>query len=332
MTDYPLWSVNKYRTAIYSFEVNNMSRLTDNLQILKSFSDATAELVHRLEPSIVNVNSSMTTGTGVVLNPEGYIVTCNHVLGRSASVKIGSAGKFSEAKTVGVDPYSDLALLKTEQRGLKPIETGNSDQLSLGQFVLALANPFNRQTSVTTGIITNVGATLRGWRGTAMENVIATDAKLNPGFSGGPLVDATGRMIGVNTAYVWSRGIAIPVNKVKSTIDRLMNGGKIKRAYLGIISTTVPIPADIANQIGINQDAGVMIFSVEPNSPAKKAGLVMGDVILKFNETPVTNFYDLPGLLTEEVVQRKAKLNILRGEELIELAVVPSLAKGDADE
>jgi S1-C subfamily serine protease len=332
VTDFLLSSVNKYNAAIFYSEVKNMSRSIDNLQVLKSISDATAELVHKLEPSVVNVNSTMTTGTGVVLNSQGYVVTCNHVLGRSASVKIGSGGKLFEAKTIGVDPYSDIALLRTEQKDLKPIEIGNYDQLSPGQFVLALANPFNRQTSVTTGIITNVGATLRGWRGTAMENVIATDARLNPGFSGGPLVDASGKMIGINTAYVWSRGIAIPVNKVKNTTDRLVNGGKIKRAYLGIISTTVPIPEDIASQTGISQDAGVMVFSVEPNSPAKKAGLVMGDVILKFNDAPVTNFYDLPGLLTEDVVQKKAKLHILRGEELIELTIVPSLAKGEADE
>jgi S1-C subfamily serine protease len=179
-----------------------MSQSINPLQLLKSFSDATAELVRRLAPSIVNVNSTMTTGTGVVVNSDGYIVTCHHVLGRSASIKIGSEEKTFEGRTVGVDPYSDIALLKTEQKDLKPLEIGDSDKLSPGQFVLALANPFNRQPTVTTGIITSIGATLRGWRGTAMENVIATDAKLNPGFSGGPLVDASGRMIGLNTAYV----------------------------------------------------------------------------------------------------------------------------------
>lgn len=309
-----------------------MSEAISNLQVLKSISDATTELVSKLAPSVVNVNSTMTRGTGVVLNSEGYIVTCNHVLGRSASVKIGSEGRFFEAKTVGVDPYSDIALLRTEQGDLKPMEIGDSDKASPGQFVLALANPFNRQPSVTTGIITNVGSTLRGWRGTAMENVIVTDAKLNPGFSGGPLVDASGRMIGLNTAYVWSRGIAIPMNKVKSVTDRLMNGGKIKRAYLGIVSNTVPIPQDTANQTGIKQEAGIMVFSVEPDSPAKKAGLAMGDVIVKFNENPVANFYDLPRLLTEDIVGKKTKISILRGEKLMELTAIPSLVESEGDE
>jgi S1-C subfamily serine protease len=332
VTDFPSWSVNKYHVAICASEVNNVNESTNSLQVLKSLSDATAELVRKLAPSIVNVSSTMTRGTGVVLNSDGYIVTCHHVLGRNASIKAGSDGKTFEARTVGVDPYSDLALLKTEEKDLKPLEIGDSDTLSPGQFVLALANPFNRQPTVTTGIVTNVGATLRGWRGTAMENVIATDAKLNPGFSGGPLVDASGRMIGLNTAYVWSRGIAIPVNKVKMVTDRLMSGGVIKRAYLGIVSHTIPIPQEIAGQTHINQDAGVMVFSVEPGSPAKKAGLAMGDVIVKFNNQPVASFYDLPQLLTENIAGKKTTLSILRGEKLLELAVIPSLVEGEEDE
>ena len=309
-----------------------MSQSINPLQLLKSLSDATAGLVRRLAPSIVNVNSTMTSGTGVVVNSDGYVVTCHHVLGRSASIKIGSGEKIFEARTVGVDPYSDIALLKTEQKALKPIEIGDSDRLSPGQFVLALANPFNRQPTVTTGIITSIGATLRGWRGTAMENVIATDAKLNPGFSGGPLVDASGRMIGLNTAYVWSRGIAIPSNKVKNIADLLMSGGKIKRAYLGIVSNTVPIPLETAKQTHISQDAGVMVFSVEPGSPAKKGGLAMGDVIVKFNDRSVANFYDLPQLLTENLAGKNIKLSILRGEKLMELTVIPSLVESEDDE
>jgi S1-C subfamily serine protease len=271
----------------------------------------------------------MTRGTGIVFRPDGYIVTCNHVLGRSASVRIGLGEKILEAKTVGVDPYSDIALLKTEQKGLKAIELGDSEKLNTGQFVLALANPFNRQLSAASGIITSVGSTLRGWRGTAMENVIATDARLNPGFSGGPLVDVSGKMIGLNAAYVWSRGIAIPINKVRDTVERLMTAGKIKRAYLGIVSDTVSIPEEVESQVHIDQNTGVMVFSVEPGTPAKKAGLTMGDVIVKFNEKPVTSFYDLPRLLADDVIGRKTKLSILRGEKLVEITIVPTAAEDE---
>jgi S1-C subfamily serine protease len=271
----------------------------------------------------------MTRGTGIVFRPDGYIVTCNHVLGRSASVRIGLGEKILEAKTVGVDPYSDIALLKTEQKGLKAIELGDSEKLNTGQFVLALANPFNRQLSATSGIITSVGSTLRGWRGTAMENVIATDARLNPGFSGGPLVDVSGKMIGLNAAYVWSRGIAIPINKVRDTVERLMTTGKIKRAYLGIVADTVSIPEEVESQVHIDQNTGVMVFSVEPGTPAKKAGLTMGDVIVRFNEKPVTSFYDLPRLLADDVIGRKTKLSILRGEKLVEITIIPTAAEDE---
>jgi S1-C subfamily serine protease len=302
------------------------------LQILKSLSDATSELVKKLAPSVVSVNSRMTRGTGVVLTAEGYIVTCNHVLGRSADVRIGQGEKSFQAKLVGSDPYSDVALLKSEEGKFQPAEFGDSDKLNTGQFVLALANPFNKQATATTGIITNASATLRGWRGTAMENVVATDARLNPGFSGGPLIDVSGKVIGLNTAYVWSRGIAIPSNRVKSITDRLMTGGKLKRAYLGIVSDTVLIPQEIASQAGVNQDSGVMVFQVEQGAPAKKAGLTMGDVIVKFNEKPVTTFYDLPGLLNEDIIGKKTTLTIIREERLVQLTITPTVAESEEDD
>ena len=165
-----------------------------------------------------------------------------------------------------------------------------------------------------------------------MENVIATDARLNPGFSGGPLVDVIGKVIGLNTAYVWSRGIAIPANKVKSIADRLMTGGRLRRAYLGIVSDTVSIPQEIASQASINQDSGVMVFQVEQGAPARKAGLTMGDVIVKFNDKPVTTFYDLPGLLTEDVIGKKTTLTILREEKLMQLTITPTVAESEEDD
>jgi S1-C subfamily serine protease len=165
-----------------------------------------------------------------------------------------------------------------------------------------------------------------------MENVIATDAKLNPGFSGGPLIDASGKMIGMNSAYVWSRGIAIPTNKIKTITDRLLHGGQIKRAYLGIISNTVTIPQELAEQADIDQETGVMVFSVERGSPARQAGLAMGDVIVKFNGKPVTDFYDLPALLTDEVVEKPTTITILRGEKLTTFTITPKEAKGENDD
>jgi serine protease Do len=310
-----------------------MTQLVNPLEVLKSISDATTALVQKLAQSVVSVNSQMSHGTGVVLNKEGYIVTCNHVLAGCNTVKIGNGGKTYEARVVGTDPYNDVALLKTDLGNFKPMELGDSAKLSTGQFVLAVANPFNRQQpTATTGIITNPDATLRHLRGTAMENAIATDARLNPGFSGSPLVDAQGKMIGMNVSYVWSRGIAIPINKIKTVTDRLMQGGRIKRAYLGIVSNTVAIPQELAEQADIEQETGVMIFSVERGSPARKAGLIMGDVIVKFNGKPVTDFYDLPRLLADDVIGKETEISVLRGEKLMTLTVTPSEAEGENDE
>ncbi len=310
-----------------------MSQLTNPLEVLKSLSEATSMLIKKTSESVVSVKAQMSHGTGVVLTKDGYIVTCNHVLGGCNTIKIGQGEKTFNAKIVGTDPYNDIALLKTEKGEFTPIETGNSEKLSVGQYVFALANPFNRsQSTATTGIITNVNSTIRGWRGmTQMENVIATDAQLNPGFSGGPLVDVEGRIIGINTAYVWQRGIAIPINKVKAVAERLMTGRVTQKGYLGIIANTVAIPEEIAEQAGLEQETGVMIFSVEAGSPARKAGLAMGDVLVKFNGKPVTEFYDLPRLLAEDVINKETKLTIIRRENLIETTIVPTVHGGEEE-
>jgi serine protease Do len=310
-----------------------MSQLSNPLEVLKSISEATSMLIKKTSESVVSVKAQMSRGTGVVLTKDGYIVTCNHVLGGCNAVKIGQGEKTFNAKIVGTDPYNDLALLKAEKGEFTPIETGNSEKLSVGQYVFALANPFSRnQPTATTGIVTSVNSTIRGWRGmTQMENVIATDAQLNPGFSGGPLVDVEGRIIGINTAYVWQRGIAIPINKVKTIADRLMTGKVSQKGYLGIIANTVAIPEEIAEQAGLEQETGVMIFSVEVGSPARKAGLAMGDVLVQFNGKPVTDFYDLPKLLAEDVVGKETKLTIIRRENLIEATITPTVHGGEED-
>jgi S1-C subfamily serine protease len=310
-----------------------MSQIVNPIQVLKSLSEATSALVQKTAQSVVSINSRMSHGTGIVLDKAGYIVTCNHVLQGCSTVKIGQREKIYNARVVASDPYNDIALLKADGGAFQPAELGDSDKLNVGQFVIALANPFNRQQSTaTTGIITSVNSTIRGWRGTHMENIIATDAKLNPGFSGGPLADVDGKIIGINTAYIWQRGIAIPINKVKAIADRLMTGKPVKKGYLGVVANTVAIPQELAEQAGIEQESGVMIFSVERDAPARKAGLMMGDVILKFNGKTVTNFYDLPRLLAEDVAGKETQITILRGEKLLETTITPAAAEGENDE
>lgn len=302
-----------------------MSKSITPLEVLQSLSEATAEIVSKTSASIVTVNNRMGSGTGIIWTSDGYIVTAAHVIGRHSTVKvILEKGKSHEAQVVGRDPYTDIAVLKIENKNLKPIEVGDSDSLKPGQFVLALANPFGRQVSATQGIITGVHGTIRTWGGMTIEDTVVTDARLNPGYSGGPLIDAYGKMIGLDTAYVWNRGIAVPINTVKRIVDSLKSEGKVKRAYLGILSDTVKLPEEIATQPQVNQQGGVMIYQVEPNSPAKKAGLVMGDVILKFDEKSIENIDDLHRYLTGEIVGKPTKLQTLRGENLTELTITPN--------
>ncbi len=309
-----------------------MSQLTNPLTVLKSLSEATSSLIKKTSESVVSVKSQMSHGTGVVLSKDGYIVTCNHIISGCNTVQIGVGEKKFSAKIVGADPYNDIALLKTEKGEFTPIEMGDSEKLNVGQYVLALANPFNRhQSTATSGMVTSVNSTIRGWRGTAMENIIATDAQLNPGFSGGPLVDVEGKLIGINAAYVWQRGIAIPINKVKVITDRLMTGKVLQKGYLGIMANTVAIPEEITETTGLEQETGVMIFSVEPGSPARKAGLAMGDVLVKFNGKPVTEFYDLPRLLAQDVINKEMSLTIIRKESLIETTIIPTVHGGEED-
>ena len=187
---------------------------TEGMQLLQSFSNAVAQLAESVSPSVVNVNAGRRNGTGVVWSSDGYIVTASHVIGGSAepTVKL-SDGRELNAKVVGRDQYTDVALLKVEADRLSAIQTGSTNDVRVGQFVLALANAFGKKASATSGIVTSQSRSMRGWWGVMIEDAVVTDAKLNPGYSGGPLVDASGRMLGMNVAYFSGRGVAVSIDR-----------------------------------------------------------------------------------------------------------------------
>lgn len=322
---------------------NNNKNAESLSEILTTLSDAMVSVVENVSPSVVGVQTGrgMVSGSGVIWNNDGYIVTCHHVVKGMTRVLISSQKLGSmPAEIIGSDPYSDIALLKindtaaasSTKEKLQPIEIFETDKkeaedLKAGQIVLALANPFGEQASITQGIITSSRTSVRGWWGrNMMNNVVITDARLNPGYSGGPLVDVKGKMIGLNAFYMSSRGIAIRTSKVKKTVERLKSYGRIKRAYLGISSYPIPIPKELAKQTGvttINQDYGLIVAAVESNSPAKKAGLLMGDVILSLDGKTVENLHDVDQLLTQEIIGKEVKLVILRAEKITELTIAP---------
>jgi S1-C subfamily serine protease len=300
----------------------------EGIQLLQSFSNAVAGLAEDVSASVVNINAGRRSGTGVVWSADGLILTASHVIGRSEepTVTLGD-GKELKAKVVGRDQYTDVALLKVEADGLKAIKTGSAQDLKVGQFVLALANAMGKKASATSGIITSQNRSMRGWWGVVIENAIVSDAKLNPGYSGGPLVDAEGKMLGMNVAYFAGRGIAVSVEILKETLEKLSKDGRVKKGFLGVVVEPVELPEELAKTSGVGQDEGLMVRAVDGNSPARAAGVVIGDVVLRLGETKATDEYELHKALTGEVVGKAVSLWVLRGEKLTELKVTPGEAQ-----
>jgi len=299
---------------------------TSSVGILETFSSAVENVAETVSPSVVSVSSDGRNGTGVVWDDQGHVVTAYHVVQGLEEVEVGSnSGETFTAKVIGRDSDSDLALLKMEAK-LSPIAKGDSDSLRVGQFVMALANPYATKASATSGIITSVKRSIGGWWGAGIEEAVVTDARLNPGYSGGPLVDASGRMVALNIAYMSSRGIAVPIKKVSATVEKLASGKAVGRAYLGIVSHPIPIPEDVAKDTGIDQETGLIVLSVEGGSAAKAGGLSFGDVVLGLDENPTTGFHDLRRFLTEEKIGKTMKIKVLRGGKIEELSVTPASA------
>ncbi|HYC26796.1 MAG TPA: trypsin-like peptidase domain-containing protein [Nitrososphaerales archaeon] len=301
---------------------------TEGIQLLRSFSDAVASLAEEVSPSVVSVNAGRRSGTGIVWSADGKVVTANHVVGGMGGATVTlQDGREVEAKVVGRDPYTDIALLKVEAEGLTPIRQGNTEQLRVGEFVLALANAFGKKASATSGIVTSQRRSMRGWWGMTIENAIVTDAKLNPGYSGGPLVDASGNLLGMNVAFFAGRGVAVSVDTLKETLGKLSKDGRVKKGYLGVVVEPVELPEELAASESVGQEVGLMVREVEGGSPAKSAGVAIGDVILRLGDSRAVDEYELHRALSGEVVGKSLELAVLRGEKLTKLSITPREAE-----
>jgi S1-C subfamily serine protease len=301
---------------------------TNNTDVLAALSGAIEELARNAAPSLVSLGSEHGTGTGIVIDDQRHILTAGHVVHRQREVSVGTnEGSPLQGKVLGRNPYADLALVEATSGKLKPLKLGRSRDARVGQFVLALARTHGGSPSVTSGIITGVNRQIGGWWRFSIGNAIVTDARLNPGYSGGPLIDAKGDMIGMNVAYFSNRGIAVPMDAINKDIDRLVRGEGFKRAYLGIVSNPIQLPDELASRLNLEQRGGLMILSVEPESSAKKAGLVLGDVVVKFRDNPVNNLQDLESLLNEDAIGKEARITVLRQEQQKELTVIPSVVE-----
>src|SRR5918912_1618449 len=318
-----------------SMSEKNSSYTNNGLLFL---SEQIQHIADNVSQSVVSVHSrNRGNGSGVIWNASGHIVTCSHIVGELDEVEVSLGnGKSYPAKVVGNDPYSDIALLKIKDPSgisLNPVEVTDSENLKAGQFVLALANPYGDYSSITQGIITSERRSIRGGAGgwhwpvaaaDVMDNIVISDTRLNPGYSGGPLVNVHGKMIGLNIAYISSRGIAIRANKIKTISEQLAKDGEIKIARLGIVTAGVSLPMEVSAQLEPAQEEGLMVLSVKKETAAKKAGLLIGDIIVKFDDQPITNVHDLRRqLLKQDVIGKSAKLTIIRAEKKKELVIIP---------
>jgi len=313
--------------------------------LLDAYSRAVTSAVERVSPSVVNIEVHQSAGrtrsgeprerrgggSGFVFTPDGLILTNSHVVHDARRIEITLAdGRRMPATAIGDDPASDLAVVRVDEPGLTAAALGDSQQLRVGQLVVAIGNPYGFQSTVTAGVVSALGRSLRSYSGRLIDDVIQTDAALNPGNSGGPLVDSAGRVVGVNTATILpAQGIcfAIGINTAKFVASRLLRDGRIRRSYIGVSAQTVPVHRRVVRFYDLPKETGVVVLSVEEKSPAQRAGVREGDVIIALEGHPVAGVDDLHRVLTDVRVGVSCSLTVLRHTEKLELKIVPEETK-----
>ena len=313
--------------------------------LLDSYSQAVTTAVERISPSVVHIEvhqghartrsgqpqERQGGGSGFIFTPDGLILTNSHVVHEANRIAVKTThGRRMPATLIGDDPASDLAVIRVDEPGLTAAALGDSQKLRVGQIVIAIGAPYGFQSTVTAGVVSALGRSLRSYSGRLIDDVIQTDAALNPGNSGGPLVDSQGRVVGVNTATILpAQGIcfAIGINTAKFVAIGLLRQGRIRRSYIGVSAQTAPIHRRVVRFYDLPRETGALVLSVEENSPAKRAGLRDGDLIVSLQGQPVAGVDDLQRLLTEVHVGLSCALSVLRWTEKLELTIVPQETK-----
>ena len=302
-------------------------------KLLDAYSQAVTSAVKKAAPSVVNIDVATAgrrsgTGSGFVFTPDGFLITNSHVVHEAVAIGVTLGdGRSYQADLVGEDPPTDLALLRISAPPLPAIAAGDSAALQAGQLAIAIGNPFGFETTVTAGVVSATGRSLRSMSGRLIDNIIQTDAALNPGNSGGPLVTSAGEAVGINTAiFPVGQGIcfAIPMNTAKWVTASLMKDGRVHRSWLGVAAGVMRLPRRLTHELGIDLDRGVIVTSVEEGGPAERAGLRPRDVIVAFGEAPTPDVDALHRLLTGELTGKPASLTILRGANKVTVEVVPA--------
>jgi S1-C subfamily serine protease len=309
----------------------------DERELLDSYSRAVVSVVEHVGPAVVSIAAGtrrpgaaagvVGAGSGVIFTPDGYVLTNSHVVHEATDLAVTlTDGSALGATLVGGDAATDLAVIRADGSGLPIAQFGASASLRAGQLVVAIGNPFGFQSTVSAGVISAIGRSLRSATGRLIENVIQTDVALNPGNSGGPLVDTRTRVIGINTAIIrMAQGIsfAIPIDTAKWVVSELLAHGRVRRAYLGIVGQTRPIDRHVARRHALSAAHAVEVVSVEPRAPAAIAGLREGDLIVTLNERPVRTVDDMHRMLVSWPFGDALKAGVIREDRRFEVAMVP---------
>lgn len=300
--------------------------------LLDAYSEAVIAASERVSPSVVNIEVRQQgrqggSGSGFVFTPDGFVLTNSHVVHAANKIEVTLPdGERYEADKIGEDPDTDLAVVRITAPNSVPATLGDSQSIRVGQLVIAIGNPYGFQATVTSGVVSALGRSLRSQSGRLIDNVIQTDAALNPGNSGGPLVTSNGEVIGVNTAVIRpAQGIcfAIAINTAKFVAGRLIKDGRIQRGFIGVAGQNVSLHRMLVRGHHLPVSSGVFVAGIEPDSPAARAGLREGDLIVGFNDQPIPDIDALHRALTDYESRARANLTVLRGTEKIVLDIVP---------
>jgi S1-C subfamily serine protease len=305
-------------------------------EALDAYSRVVTSMAEAVSPAVVRIlveseRGRGGSGSGFVFTPDGFILTNSHVVhgGSRITVSTPDAGDF-KAQLIGEDPDTDLALLRIDAPGLHSARLGDSRRIRVGQLVVAIGNPYGFQYTVTAGVVSALGRSLRSQSGRLIEDVIQTDAALNPGNSGGPLVNSAGEVVGVNTATILpAQGLcfAISINTAQFIASKLIRHGQVRRSYIGVQAQTASLNRTIARHYELQTTTGALILAVEPGSPAQRVGLHEGDVIVSLDGEPIEGMDVLHRLLDEERIGAAARLMVLRGAKRLEIKVMPEVRK-----
>ena len=318
-------------------DVEDSRPALDDQDVLDAYSHAVVSVVDAVGPSVVSIGVDLDThggegsGSGVVISSDGHVLTNSHVIHRAKTIRVSlTDGRRFPASVLGDDPATDLALIRVDAPALPPARLGQSARLRVGQLVIAIGNPFGFQSTVSAGVVSAIGRSLRSTTGRLIDGIIQTDVALNPGNSGGPLVDSRGRVVGINTAiFAIAQGIsfAVPIDTATWVIPQLLARGRVVRASLGFGGQSRPVDRRLARALGLSGERAVEVVRVEPDTPAAVAGLKAGDLIISIDTRPVETVDDVHRRLGPDAIGRPLRITFARDGYRVEATVTPGEAR-----